>query len=193
MFLINQFTINFFRYKIIISGGVLMGLGVLLLIIKCIFYRKPRYYDYEDEDEMIAEKEAAAAIEKKHAKSTAECTNGDSATSKKHPHLAITITPASDGSQSGTTKVSVSPSKCVQKEIENCTREEIEALTSSGNNGGHRTSSSVSAKENVDSSDNRNNIKMREIKASATEKNSSTVIATSVESSISTATKHDIV
>ena len=183
-----MFIINLFRYKIIITGGVLMGVGVLLLIIKCIFFRKPRYYDYEDEDEMMAEKEAAAALEKKHAK---ECTNGDSA--KKHPHLAITITPASDGSQTGTTKASVSPSKCVQKENENCTREEIEALTSSGNNEGHRKSSLASAKENGDSSDNRNNIKMHEIKASATEKNSSTVIATSVESSISTATKHDIV
>jgi hypothetical protein len=167
MFINIIFIINLFRYKIIICGGALMGCGVLLLIIKCIFFRKPRYYEYEDEDEMMAEKHLANDIEKKHAKSTAEGTNGDSAKAKKHPHLAITITPASDGKS-----------------------EEIEALTSSDNNGGHRI---ASAKENGDSSDNRNNIKMHEIKASATEKHNSTVIATSVDSSISTATKHDIV
>ena len=173
-----------------------MGFGVILLIVKCLFFRKAMYYDYDDEDEMMTEKDASGAIEKKTAKSTSESKNGDSAKAgHKHPHLSITITPASDGSQSGgPTKASVTPSKCAQKEIESCTTEEIEALTSSGNNARHSKSCLSSEKENGDSSDNRNNIKMHEIKASATAKNSSsTVIATSVESSISTATKHDIV
>ena len=151
-----------------------MGLGLVLLIIKCIFFRKPLYYDDDDEDEMMAEKEAAAAIERKTAKSKAESKNGEKA-GNKHPHLAITITPASDGSQQSgiVTKASQSPSKGVQKETENCTKEEIEALTSSARNS--------SEKVDVESSDNRNNIKMHQIKNTSSE--TSTIIKTSVESS----------
>ena len=170
-----------------IGGGVLMGLGVILLIIKCVFFRKPIYYEDEDEDEMIAEKVAAAAIEKKSAKSSAEAKNGDS--SMPNPHLAITITPASDGSQGGS-RVPISPSKCIQKEIETCTKEEAEALTSSTSNGRNRKSPSPSKQGNDDFSDNRNNIKMQQIKTSAS-KNSSIVIATSAETSLSTIVKHD--
>ena len=162
--------IHHFRYKIIISGGVLMGLGLVLLIIKCIFFRKPLYYDDDDEDEMMAEKEAAAAIERKSAKS-AESKNGGG---NKHPHLAITITPASDGSQQSGIK---SPSKGVQKETENCTKEEIEALTSSGDK---------SDKVDVDSSDNRNNIKMHQIKNKSSE--TSNAVTTSAET---TSTKNN--
>ena len=163
---------NNFRYKIIISGGVLMGLGLVLLIIKCIFFRKPLYYEDDDEDEMMAVKEAAAAIERKAAK-TAESKNGGG---NKHPHLAITITPASDASQQSGIK---SPSKGVQKETENCTKEEIEALTSSGDK---------SDKVDGDSSDNRNNIKMHQIKNKSSE--TSNIITTSVDSS-STKNKKD--
>jgi hypothetical protein len=162
----KEASLNFARYKIIISGCVLMGFGVILLIVKCLFFRKAMYYDYDDEDEMMTEKDASGAIEKKTAKSTSESKNGDSAKAgHKHPHLSITITPASDGSQSGgPTKASVTPSKCAQKEIESCTTEEIEALSSSGNNARHSKSCSSSEKENGDSSDNRNNIKMHQIK-----------------------------
>ena len=156
-----------FRYKIIISGGVLMGLGLLLLIIKCIFFRKPLYYDDDDEDEMMAEKEAANAIERKAGKS-AESKNGGG---NKHPHLAITITPASDASQQSGVK---SPSKGVQKETENCTKEEIEALTSSGDK---------SDKIDGDLSDNRNNIKMQQIKNKSSE--TSNIITASEKSTSS--------
>ena len=139
---------------------------------------------------MIAEKETAAAIEKRGVKALDEVKNGDSAVSShNHPHLAITITPASDGSQSAT-RVPVSPSKCIQKGIETCTREEVEALTSSNSNGRHRESSLPSQQGKEDSSDNRNNIKMQQIKPSAG-KNSSVVFATAADTSLSTITKHD--
>ena len=143
-----------------------MGLGLLLLVIKCIFFRKPLYYDDDDEDEMMAEKEAANAIERKTAKS-AESKNGGG----KHPHLAITITPASDASQQSGVK---SPSKGVQKETENCTKEEIEALTKSGDK---------SDKIDGDLSDNRNNIKMQQIKNKSSE--TSNIITASEKSTSS--------
>ena len=165
-----------------------MGIGVLLLIVKCLFFRKPIYYYDDDEDEMMAEKEAAAAIERKVAKG-AESKNGDSAPSgNKHPQLAITITPASDGSQSGA-KASASPSKKAQKEIETCTREEIEALTMDGwNEGSNRESSVSSIKEQGVCSDSARNIQMTQIKQSSDNNTSKNI---PVESSILKTIKND--
>ena len=173
-----------YRYKIMIAGGVLMGLGVILLIIKCAFFRKPIYdEDDEDEDEIMAEKEAAAAIEKKCTKSSAEAKHGESSMlSSKHPHLSITITPASD-------PASLSPIKCSQQEIETCTNEEVEALTSNAGNGCHEKSSVPSAPGNDNYSDNRNNIQMQPIKTSVENKNTK-VTAKSAETSSSKVVKH---
>ena len=165
-----------------------MGIGVLLLIIKCIFFRKPVNYEDEDDDEMMAEKEAAAAIERRNAK-LLESKN-QTIDGLKHPHLAITITPASDGSQAGAKNVS--PSKNEEKESVKCTRDEIEALTSSGNDANHRMASSSPEKDNTKASDNRDNIKMHPIKSSA-EKNSSTVIGTRRDSSLSSHENKNIV
>ena len=92
-----------------------MAFGVILLVVKCVFFRKPIYDEEEDEDEMMTEKQAAAALEKKAIKPVSEGKNGETvASNKKQPHLAITITPASDGSQTATR----SGNECAENQIE---------------------------------------------------------------------------
>ena len=122
-----------------IAGGILMAFGLILLVVKCLFFRKPIYEDEDDEDEMMTEKEAAAALDKKTVKSSTGAKNGESVTSNmKQPHLAITITPASDGSQTATR----SGNECAEKKID------IECSNDNRNNIKMQEMQSVKTKDN---------------------------------------------
>ena len=42
------------RYHFLVAGGILVVLGLVLLVVKCVFFRVPLPDDYEDDDDFLS-------------------------------------------------------------------------------------------------------------------------------------------
>lgn len=81
--------LSYYRYHFLITGAVLVVIGILLLVVKCACFRIPLPdEDLEEMDDLGHIKEAAEKIGGSGSKMASPCNV------KQPPHLSVTITPA---------------------------------------------------------------------------------------------------